>query len=69
MVIRDSFIDELKTRIEDLRIALEPLEAGACRLGIRCANGPWRDTTQAQIDYLKRSIGDYQSVVDRYDPA
>jgi hypothetical protein len=65
----DYFTDELRARIAHYRELLEPLEAGVCRVGIRYADEPWRDTTQGQIDYLKRTISDYQSVVDRRDNA
>jgi hypothetical protein len=65
--VPDYHIEQLKKDIEVLKAMLRPLESGESQLGERKPNGPWRDCTQEQIDHLKKTITEYQRIVDTRD--
>jgi hypothetical protein len=47
----------------ELRSDLAPLESGGQRNSQRKGFGPWVDTTQSDIQRLKKSISAYESVL------
>ncbi len=67
MPLPNSYIDTLKSEVAKLNSMLEPLESGKMRLGERKGGTPWRDTTQAQIDHIRRTIKIYQGIIEKRD--
>ena len=63
--LAESLIRAYREDIAKLRHQLEPLEAGAMRMGESRAGGPWVDVTAKQIQLLKDGIQQYEiSIAD-----
>jgi hypothetical protein len=45
-----------------LRALLKPLETGKTRSGGREGDGPWFDTTEAEIQHLRREIAQFETI-------
>ncbi|MGD1035892.1 MAG: hypothetical protein ABR878_01605 [Roseiarcus sp.] len=60
--MREYLKDIEEQRIPELRAQLVPLESGEMHLGERKEYGPWVDTTQRDIDRLKKSIVEYERI-------
>ncbi len=63
-----SGIDFYISNIEDvtlpaMRKELELFESGQLRSGKREVSGPWNDTTNDQIQRLRRAIAEYESIL------
>ena len=63
----DDHIERVRIEIRRVREMLEPLEAGRLRTGERKPGGLWRDTTEASIAALKRTVKTLESIRDQYD--
>jgi hypothetical protein len=64
---RDEWIEGLRDEVVRLREMLAPLESGEINLGERRGSEPWRDSTPAHIEHLRRTIAMLQSIVDWHD--
>lgn len=51
--------------LERLRSQLIPFEAGTMHIGKRGPNGPWKDTTADEIEWIKRKIAELDELVAR----
>jgi hypothetical protein len=59
----DDYLRDIEQkRIPELRSQLAPLESGEMFLGERKGDGQWVDTTQRQIEHLKRAITQYELI-------
>jgi hypothetical protein len=59
----DSYVERIKPELDELRALLAPLESGQMLLSSREGTGPWRDTTQARIAQLKRTIATFEAIL------
>ena len=61
------FIDEIKAIINHQKSLLEPLESGKFKIGENRNDRLAEDHTQTQINSIKRTIVELQSIVDHED--
>ena len=52
--------------VGEWRARLARLESGDLRSGERRGNRPWQDVTEAEIQFLKRKLAEYEKVAERY---
>lgn len=70
-----SYLDDYMRRIDEqdiprLRMQLEPLENGRMHLGERKHGAvEWTDTTQREINQLKRAIAEYEAILSEHRKA
>ena len=65
MPLPDSYMNVLKGELARLTSMLEPLESGSLKLSERRSGDESQDTTQAQIEHLKRTIEIYKEIIER----
>lgn len=62
----DDFVEWLKNEQGQLRGQLEALESGSMRVNKRQSGSAWVDVTKDEIEQLKRTLADIDSLIARH---